>query len=109
MQPTRQHHKGDPLSERFPFIKDGVFTKDAWLLISPVPEDRLLDEHLAWHAKLLRQHMIFMKRLRSEGVTIDISCTCKLRDGTTQFAISSEQIDIFSHIGIQLTYLVIRS
>jgi hypothetical protein len=92
---THSHRKGDLRIENSNISWD----TDAWIFVSPVPEDRPLDEHIGKLWELLRPHKKYLKELKKK-VKIDIFNGYRSNSDSAGFEISPRSLDMFIELGI---------
>jgi hypothetical protein len=93
--PTETHRRGEPA----PIGKS--YSRDMWILASPLGKNRDLELHLEWLAERLLPRKPYISLLR-EKATIDIYCYKTCYTEQASLTLSSHALRIFTELSLEL-------
>jgi hypothetical protein len=101
-QPTHMHKKGN-INEK----NNKKWENSAWILKSPVGEEKSLNEHLEWLWNKIKPHADYLCMLRSKNVHMDIFCGFRTDCDNAGFEIEPRVYEMLTKLNIPIGFSII--
>jgi hypothetical protein len=92
------HKKGDVI----PKCPDKKWSRDVWLIKSPIPEEQDISDHFRWVVDFIYPFEDDIRRWISEGATADIYMSYCCDDDHCGFGLPPELLAVFSRLDLRL-------